>query len=249
MTDAVDGLPLRFVDAGNAGPFTLEGTRTWLVGSGPVVVIDPGPDREPHRRALLDALAGQDRVIVALTHAHADHAAGAPALAAALGAPVVGPGDPGERALADGESLAVGDGHLVAVATPGHAQRHLSFLWQPHGLLFCGDLLLGSGSTTWVGGYRACVADYLASLDRIEALAPRRILPTHGPPIEDPAEAIARYRAHRRERIEQVRRARAAEPGADLTRLVDLVYGAALPSGMRRAAETSVRAIQDFLDG
>lgn len=248
MTE-VSGLPLRVVEAGNAGPFTLEGTRTWLVGTGTVAVIDPGPDLESHRRALLDALAGSQRVVVLVTHHHADHAGGARVLADALDAPLLGPGGGGEEPLADGAAVELPTGPLVALSTPGHAEHHLSFHWPTARALFCGDLLLGRGSTTWVGGYRRCVGDYLASLDRLEALGLERIFPAHGPVIEDPAESIGRYRAHRLERIQQVRDARATEPDADVSRLVQLVYGTALPTAMRRAAETSVRAILDYLPG
>src|SRR5205807_8719119 len=34
--------------APNPGPYTLEGTNTWVVGDAPAIVIDPGPADEDH---------------------------------------------------------------------------------------------------------------------------------------------------------------------------------------------------------
>ena len=51
------------------------------------------------------------------------------------------------------------------------------------------------------------LADYMASLDRIEALGAALLLPGHGPPITDPPAKIASYRAHRLERESRLRAA------------------------------------------
>jgi glyoxylase-like metal-dependent hydrolase (beta-lactamase superfamily II) len=45
---------------------------------------------------------------------------------------------------------------------------------------------------------------YMASLDRLAALAPQRIYPGHGPIIDRPVELIAEYLKHRRLRERQV---------------------------------------------
>src|SRR4051794_12346298 len=67
--------------APNPGPMTLEGTNAWVLradGSGPAVVVDPGPLTEEHLVAV--AVAGPVELIL-LTHGHSDHSAGAPRLA------------------------------------------------------------------------------------------------------------------------------------------------------------------------
>jgi glyoxylase-like metal-dependent hydrolase (beta-lactamase superfamily II) len=264
----------RVVQASNAGLFALGGTRSFVFGRRRVAVVDPGPDEPRHLDALAAEAEGAEEGVILLTHAHPDHAAGAGALSAMSGFPVrsaapIGAlrgarghthaGGPTGEPLGDGDEIATDEGILRVVATPGHSRDHLAFQLVGEGVVLVGDLLLGQGDTTWVGEYPGCVADYLKSLDRIAALGARRLLPAHGPAIEDPAEAIERFRAHRLARISQVEdelRAMQVErsgprvkaPGGDaaerlVARLVDRVYGDVLPPGLRTGAEWSVRAI------
>jgi glyoxylase-like metal-dependent hydrolase (beta-lactamase superfamily II) len=165
---------------------TLEGTNTYLYGSGPCAVIDPGPDVASHLdsvRAAADERGGIG--IVLLTHSHGDHADGA----AALGANVVLP--------ADGEE----HGGLRAVATPGHAPDHVCLLTED-GVCFSGDLVLGEGST-FVPPNGGSLSAYMDSLRRMQAEEIKLICPGHGPWIEDPAAKLAEYVEHRemRERL------------------------------------------------
>jgi glyoxylase-like metal-dependent hydrolase (beta-lactamase superfamily II) len=258
---AAPSLPsgLRWVDAGNAGPFTLEGTRCHIVGRRRVAIVDPGPDLAAHVDAVAQAVRGADDMVLLLTHGHADHSAAAAPLAAKLSAPVLGAWEAGAgegegpsggppagldfHALAEGERVATDAGELIAVRTPGHARAHLSFHWPDQGAVFVGDLLLGVGDTTWVGGYPGCVSDYLASLARLELLQPRLLLPAHGGPIGDPQERIERYRAHRLARIGQVERALLAWPDATPEQLFLIVYGGSVPAPLRPAAQASLSAL------
>jgi glyoxylase-like metal-dependent hydrolase (beta-lactamase superfamily II) len=261
------GLPgaLRWVDAGNAGPFTLEGTRTHIVGRRRVAVVDPGPALDAH----VDAVAaevergGAESVVLLVTHGHADHVGAVPRLAERLGAEVVGAWTEGTgeengtaagpppgvifRKLADGERVPTDAGDLVALHTPGHARDHLAFHWPAESAVFVGDLLLGTGETTWVGAYPGCVADYLTSLDRVERLATRLLLPAHGGPVRKPAAHLERYRAHRLGRIAQVERALAARPDASVDELVAEVYGSSLTPAMAPAARSSMAALVDHV--
>lgn len=233
----------RVVRADNPGPFTLDGTRTFLVGRDEVAVVDPGPDVEPHVRALVASVGSASRVSILVTHHHADHAGGAVALAGALGprGHLMG-ALPGAAPLLEGDRVSTDEGDLQVLETHGHARPHLSFLHGASGTLFCGDLLLGHGDTTWVGEYPGAVTDYLASLGRLRGIGLRRILPAHGPPLEDPEQALARFEEHRIGRIRQVEEALASLPGGDPDALVDRVYGVTLPPGLRDAARLSIRA-------
>src|SRR5262245_63992452 len=83
------------VVAPNPGPMTLEGTNTYLYGSGPGTVIDPGPDDAGHIEAVSAAGAERGGIgTILLTHRHGDHAAGAERLAAMCGAGEAGAGEP-----------------------------------------------------------------------------------------------------------------------------------------------------------
>lgn len=245
--------------AGNRSPMTLDGTRTFVLGSRRPLVIDPGPDDETHLEALVQMLGGVPPAAILLTHAHADHAGNAAALAARTGAPIrIGRGAlrlpfPRERVdrwLQDGEVLESDGGPLEVHATPGHCPEHVAFLYRPDEAsraLFAGDLFLGVGDTTLVSRPAGDVADYLRSLEVVTRLEPTVIYPAHGPALRQPERAISRYRAHRLERIEQVRRARRERPRATAADLLEAVYGSELDPRFRRAALGSIEAVLVYL--
>jgi len=109
-------------------------------------------------------------------------------------------------------------------------------------------MILGEGNTTWVGEYAGAVAEYLASLDRLEALDAEVLYPGHGKPVRDPAAAIARFRQHRLKRIDQVRRAVANTGSTDARTLTPHVYGD-LPPDLFAMAASGVVAMLDYLLG
>jgi len=246
---------LRTVVAPNPSPMTLDGTRTFIVGCERPAVIDPGPSAGGHLDAILAALEGRPPIAILLTHAHGDHSELAEALALRTGAPVLAASAPEERGddsdvsqwLTDGDVVETDAGALHAVATPGHAPDHVSFHWPEQRAVFVGDLFMGVGDTTLVAPPEGDLAAYLRSLDRVASLSPSVLYPAHGPPLADPAEAVARYRRHRETRIEQVvhalRRAGPSRP----RELLDAVYGAELHPSLRLAAEGSLHAILGYL--
>jgi glyoxylase-like metal-dependent hydrolase (beta-lactamase superfamily II) len=169
---------------------TLEGTNTYLYGSDPCVVIDPGPDDVGHLEAVRAAAGERGGVgLILLTHSHGDHAVGAQPLAAAVAAeaaeapPVILP--------AGGEEHA----GLRALATPGHAADHVCFL-APDGVCFSGDLVLGEGST-FVPPDGGSLAAYMDSLRLLQAEPIELIAPGHGPWVTDPTAKLAEYVEHR----------------------------------------------------
>lgn len=244
----------RVFQAGNAGPFTFDGTRTFVLGERKVAVVDPGPDDPEHLSRVSRAVEGAEEGVVLVTHGHPDHAAGAPSLARLTGFSVAGRIPGADRALGDGDRVSVDGGWIEVVETPGHARDHLAFLDGRSRELFVGDLLLGEGATTWVGEYPGCVADYLRSLDRVEALSPRRLHPAHGPTLEEPVAAVERFRRHRLERLRQVedavRELGSGDAGEEawIRAVVERVYGPDLPAGVEVAAEWSVRALLEYLN-
>jgi glyoxylase-like metal-dependent hydrolase (beta-lactamase superfamily II) len=159
---------------------TLAGTNTYLYGSDPCTVIDPGPNDAGHLEAVRAAAEERGGIgLVLLTHSHGDHAAGADG----LGVEAVLP--------ADGEE----HGGLRALATPGHAADHVCFL-SGDGVCFSGDLVLGEGST-FVPPDGGSLAAYMDSLRLLQAEPIELICPGHGPWVTDPAAKLAEYVEHR----------------------------------------------------
>jgi glyoxylase-like metal-dependent hydrolase (beta-lactamase superfamily II) len=166
---------------------TGAGTNTYLHGSGPCTVIDPGPDHAGHLEAVRVAAEERGGIgLVLLTHSHGDHADGAERLAGDAGASVVLP--------VDGEE----HGGLRAMATPGHAEDHVCFL-TADGVCFSGDLVLGEGST-FVPPDGGSLAAYMDSLGRLQAEEIELICPGHGLWVTDPAAKLAEYVEHRQMR-------------------------------------------------
>ena len=65
---------IRRVVCNNPGPFTFTGTGTYIIGTGNVAIIDPGPLDDAHLDAIMAALAPDEKVShIVITHTHLDH--------------------------------------------------------------------------------------------------------------------------------------------------------------------------------
>jgi glyoxylase-like metal-dependent hydrolase (beta-lactamase superfamily II) len=234
------------VRADNPGPFTLDGTNTWVVGRDPAYVVDPGPRLDEHVAAVAAVVASRGGLGgVALTHSHADHASAVSALrerfagsarVAALDA--AGRAGDADVALGDGERF----GPLVAIPTPGHAPDHVSYV--AGAVCFAGDAVLGAGSV-YVAPYPGSLAGYLAALRRLRELPLALLCPGHGPPVEDAAAKLDEYLAHRLDR--ERRLLDALERGLrGQDELLDAAWGDA-PPALRPAAAITMRAHLDKL--
>jgi glyoxylase-like metal-dependent hydrolase (beta-lactamase superfamily II) len=234
--------------ADNPSPMTLDGTNTWLLrapGEESCLVVDPGPDDLAHLNAVA-AVAGHVAEIL-LTHGHPDHAAGAAAFRELTGAPVRAL-DPalrlGGAGLGEGDVVAAAGVEVRVLATPGHTSDSLCFTVGD--AVLTGDTVLGRG-TTVVAHPDGRLADYLASLRRLEDLGSRAVLPGHGPELPNLAAVTRAYLAHREERLAQVRAALdTLGPDASPRAVVEVVYADVDPV-LWPAAEWSVRAQLDYL--
>ncbi len=249
---------IRRVIARNPGPFTFTGTGVYIVGSGEVAVIDPGPDLPEHFEALLAALEGETVTHILVTHHHLDHSPLAAPLAERTGAKIYGRAAPKDHAaqrsgleegedghfkpdieLADGQVLSGPGWTLEAITTPGHTSNHVCFALKEENALFAGDHIMG-WSTTVITPPDGDMGDYFASLEKVKARGFDTLWPTHGAPIREVEPFIDAYVAHRRSRETQILNALAAGHTRIKT-LVPELYAAVDPR-LHPAAAMSVLA-------
>jgi glyoxylase-like metal-dependent hydrolase (beta-lactamase superfamily II) len=181
--------------ADNPGPFTLSGTNTWIVGSDPAWLVDPGPDLPEHAAAVIAEVEQRGGLGgVALTHDHADHTGAVAAVGQRFPhAPVAAARGEVDRLLRDGSAF----GPLEVVGTPGHAPDHLAFVVGSAALT--GDAVLGQGSV-FIAPDPGALIRYLEALGELRRRHLSVLLPGHGPPVSDPAAKLDEYVAHRLER-------------------------------------------------
>ena len=209
------------VRASNPSPLTLDGTNTYVTRRW---VVDPGPADPPHLDAVVAAAPDGIEGIV-LTHAHADHADGAPELGERAGAPVLSP--------RGGESA----GPFQVVATPGHSPDSVCLVLGR--VCFTGDTVLGSGSVFIQPG-EGSLSAYLGSLERLRRLDLDVLCPGHGPFVHEPPAKLAEYIAHRLERERAL--IAALDTGARSTEaLLDAAWSD-VPGHLRRAAAVTLAA-------
>jgi glyoxylase-like metal-dependent hydrolase (beta-lactamase superfamily II) len=236
----VDGHDVVGIRADNPSPFTLSGTNSWIVGREPAWVIDPGPALAPHLSALAAELERRGGLGgIALTHDHLDHGEAAPALSERFGGvPVAGGRGDVDVVLSPGASV----GPFEAVATPGHAPDHFTFVGDR--VAFTGDAVLGEGSV-FIAPDPGALAGYLDGLRRLRARELELICPAHGPLVRDPAARIDAYLAHRAEREERLLAA-IAEGKRSVNELLEAAWSDA-PAVLRPAATVTLAAHLDKL--
>lgn len=259
---------VRRIVARNPGPFTFKGTNTYIVGTGQVALIDPGPDDAAHRDAVFGALAAQGEHIthILLTHTHKDHSAGLPAMAEATGATVLGFGSERQkraalsvssaaesvldadfhpdRPLRGGELIEGGDWALEAVYTPGHAPDHLCFALAGSGVLFSGDHVMG-WNTTVVAPPEGNMGDYMRSLELLLKRSEDIYLPGHGGPVTQAPRLVKAFIMHRRWREAQI--LDCLSQGLDTIRAIVPKIYEGLDSALHDAAAYSILAQLELL--
>jgi glyoxylase-like metal-dependent hydrolase (beta-lactamase superfamily II) len=257
--------PLRCLTAANPSPLTGTGTNTYLVGATDLAVIDPGPDLPDHLAAILATVGPGQRIShVVVTHAHRDHSALAAQLSRLTGAPIhaFGPALSGRSAqmtalaphlppagegldltfqpdslLQDGAQLSGPDWELTALHTPGHLGGHLCLAMGE--TLFTGDHVMG-WATSIVAPPDGDMADYMASLRRLQAKGWQSFLPGHGASVTDPEARIADLVTHRLAREAAILDHLADGP-KQIAPLTRRIYHD-IPPGLLPAAERNVLA-------
>jgi endoribonuclease LACTB2 len=221
------------IPAGNPSEWTgPSGNNTWLLPGREPALVDAGVGNPEHVEALARALDGAPLARVLVTHWHPDHVKGLPALRDRWSGLIVV-----ESACG---AVPAGDGVLEILPTPGHSPDHLCFFDRESGDLYCGDLARKGGTIVIPARKGGDLRAYLASLQLVRDLNPRRLLPGHGPIVDDPAALIDEYIAHRQKREQQILQA-ILEGARTVDDIVRRVYPA-LPASLSDAAADSVRA-------
>ena len=205
--------------AHNPSAFTYYGTQSYLIGTGEIAIIDPGPDLPEHLEALEAAIGGRRVAAIMCTHTHRDHSPAARPLAERTGAPIIGcaplalesvgpradaafDGDYApDQALGDGELFDLAGEAVVAVATPGHTSNHLCYSYR--GALFSGDHVM-AWSTTVVVPPDGDMAAYMKSLEKLRRRDDRVYYPAHGPEVTKPQQYVRHLVGHRMQRERQI---------------------------------------------
>ncbi len=228
-------------------------TSIYLVGpkGGQSLTIDSGEAFERYQwflRGYLAAVEQTEISIATITHHHQDHSGNLKWAKEMLGAriditqggrPLLKGKIPTEvNQLNDGDTIDLGSGVRVQVLhTPGHSVDSMSYYLEDEGVLFTGDTLLGSSTTTVrdLGPYRK-------SLERLSALPNIKVIcPGHGAIVNDPRERLQMYINHRAQREQQV--LKALEGGKQLTswEIMLQVYPDLNPR-LHRGADGNVRS-------
>jgi|SRR5271165_3202722 len=227
--------------APNPSPFTLTGTNTWVVGTEPAWVVDPGPLVQEHLERLSAAIEDRGGLGgIALTHDHADHAEAVRALRERHPAPLAAGRGPAEVLLSDRARF----GPFEALATPGHASDHYAFVGA--GACFTGDAVLGNGSV-FISPDPGAMAGYLGALARLRQREDFDVLcPGHGQIVWDPGGRLDEYVAHRLDRENRLLAA-LGEGRLTVQELLDAVWDD-VPAALRPAAVVTLAAHLDKLE-
>ena len=222
-------------------------TYALIAGDGAATLIDAGVGHAQHLADLASVLSVRQARLetVLVTHGHPDHASGAPVIAAAHPGAAFRkrpwPIEDAKYAVAwqtvdEGDQVVAGDEPLTVLFTPGHSPDHVAFWHEPSCTVLTGDLVVLGGSVMIHSSRGGNLAQYLASLERLLALDPRRLLPAHGPPIDDPRAVLASYLEHRRKRERQVLDALRAGH-ASVQAIAESIYDGLDPALMPAARE------------
>jgi glyoxylase-like metal-dependent hydrolase (beta-lactamase superfamily II) len=259
---------VRRIIANNPGPITFTGTCSYIVGTGKVAVIDPGPDLPGHVEALLGEVRNETVTHVFVTHTHRDHSPAAAAIRAATGAAIVGCGphrparalftgevNPLEassdkdyapdRELGDGDAVE-GDGWtLAALATPGHMANHLAFSLIEEKALFSGDHVM-AWSTTVVAPPDGSMSEFMASLDKLRGRDETVYWPGHGGPVTEPQRFVRALVHHRRQREASILN-RLAAGDSTIPEIVTAIYQGLNPALVGAAGLSVFAHLEDLV--
>ncbi|MCP9257027.1 Beta-lactamase-like protein 2 [Dirofilaria immitis] len=216
----------------NPGPFTLQGTNTYLVGATEEkILIDCGDSGVKQYIDYLKEALGNDTIkLIVCTHWHNDHIGGIPDIFKYV---TNGPVPVYKREKIDlaevskikfdyispGNIITVPGVTLRCIATPGHTSDHISLYFEEENSLFSGDCILGESSSVFED-----LCDYMHSLETLSKLNITRIYPGHGAVIEKGLEKIHEYITHRKNREDEILKILGNEALTSTMQITNLIY-------------------------
>jgi len=243
---------VRAVQVPDANPMHPDFTTIYLVGKGQTLSIDSGETMDRYRWMLKGYLAAVEKTEIALagiTHHHGDHSGNLKWVREELHAEIVTAKDAvpllkgrlprtGVRTFAPDTVIDLDGGiNVRVIKTPGHSTDSICYYIENEGVLFSGDTLLGS-STTTVGDLGA----YRRSLKTLLDLPNLKVIcPGHGPLVHDPRERLQQYVRHRDLREQQILGV-LKEGGAFSSWDIMLQLYPDIDKRLRRAADNNVRS-------
>ena len=145
-----------------------------------------------------------------------------------------------DSTVGDGDTLELGDVTLEFIHTPGHTLGSLCMLHRQAGLLFSGDMILGTG-TTVISPEHGDMAAYIKSMRKLQGFKSRMIAPGHGPVINTPQAKLNELITHRLAREEQI--VSLVEAGnRSLDALLDAIYAGNIHPQLMETARSQIRA-------
>ena len=219
------------ITADNASPMTFTGTRTYVLGTENLIVIDPGPNSEAHLSSIMKYIGKRKVTDILLTHSHIDHSPLSRQLKTETGARIIGFGSADEarttfmkklsfsldlggeegidkdlaldEKVIDKQILNLNNYSIEVVHTPGHLSNHVCFSLKERKILFSGDHVMG-WATTLISPPDGDLGSFIKSLERLSTRDEKIYYPGHGKPLKEPKQMVLAQIAHRRDREQQI---------------------------------------------
>ncbi|KAI8580071.1 hypothetical protein K450DRAFT_187757 [Umbelopsis ramanniana AG] len=230
----------------NPGKFTLQGTNTYLIGTGArKLLLDCGEGKEeylPCLKSTMETLPGAFISDIIISHNHYDHWGGVPSILSSelnrpqspiqvhkmiiensrpseFGAHHDMPSDIPLVPMQNDQKFEVDGATLRVIHTPGHTSDHCTFYLEEENAIFTADCVLGQGTAVFED-----LKDYIDGLQRLVEFNPKRLYPGHGPVVEEGKAKILEYIKHRQDREAQIVQVLQSRQSAAPMDIVEVLY-------------------------
>ena len=219
------------ITANNASPMTFTGTRSYILGTDNLIVIDPGPENNQHFKSIMDYVGKRKVTDIIITHSHVDHSPLSRRLKNETGASIIGFGSADEartsfmkklsssldlggeegidqdltldEKVIDKQLIKKNDYTIEVIHTPGHLSNHICLSIKEKKALFSGDHVMG-WATTLISPPDGDLGSFMKSLEKLSKRDEQVYYPGHGKPVKDPKQMVLAQITHRRDREIQI---------------------------------------------